>query len=63
MQAEFQPWRMLANRMPEVQKTLRFVEGDPMVNAISETVHDDFNVVGEPFRTVGIQPPTAQESS
>ena len=34
VQTEFQSWRMLADRMPEVQKTLRFVEGDPMVDAI-----------------------------
>ena len=61
VQSEFQTWCMLADRVPEMEKTLRFIKGDPMVDAIGETIHDNFNIVGEPFRTVGIQPAAAEE--
>ena len=61
MEAELQTRGVIADRMPEVQKALRFVESDPMVDAVGETVHNDFDVVGKPFWTFRIQPATAQE--
>ena len=46
VEAKLQPRRMLADRMPEVQKALRFVESDPTVDTVGETIHNDFDVVG-----------------
>ena len=34
VEAKLQPWRMLADRMPEVQKALGFVECDPTIDTV-----------------------------
>ena len=47
--------------MPKVKEALRFVEGNPMADAVRQPVHDHLNVVSEPFRAVRVQPASAKE--
>ena len=51
---ELQARRVFTDEMPEMQKTLRFVEGDPMRHTIREPIRDHGNVVGKPFGAVSI---------
>ena len=61
VQAELHARGVLADGMPEVEKALRFIQGDPMVDAVGKPIHDHLHVVGEPSRTVRVQPASAEE--
>ena len=47
--------------MPEMKKALRFIQRDPMVDAVRKSIHDDLDVVREPSRTVRVQPSSAEK--